>query len=170
VVRACRIAGCDTLLGEEVAGDLCAVHRRFEPVTARCFGYERGCACRDCEARAYKCARKGCGEPRVADSIFCRGHHACALSTSCDNLPAIADEGAAVVDESRWCKYIEGYCSRLPHPERVPVIRPGMRAEEVIEQAMEAAWVALAESDALDPVTVAACKRLRDLERKAVRS
>ena len=36
---------------------------------------------------------------------------------------------------------------------------------DVLREALEAAWVALAEDSTLDPVTVAVCKRLRDLER-----
>lgn len=39
------------------------------------------------------------------------------------------------------------------------------RVQVILAEATEQAWQALAESPGLDPMTVAVCKRLRDMER-----
>jgi hypothetical protein len=86
-----------------------------------------------------KCARKGCGLLKVDGGQFCHGHALCASAVSCDNLEAIQEAE--------------------PNPVNV---------EEVMGDAIEFAWASLADDDRLDPATVAACKRLRDLERRVL--
>ena len=89
--------------------------------------------------RSGECARKGCDRPRGVNTIWCRVHATCDASVSCDNLPAIPVETEQPNDQ-------------------------GAHLDDVMADALEAGWVALADDHRLDPMTVAACKRLRDLE------
>lgn len=132
-VRECSVTGCDTILGSDVADDVCAVHRRIrDGQPPACVGFEQGCACLVCIAKSRKCARKGCANEHLQGSIWCSGHAACDASVSCDELPAVRAELAYL--------------------------------DEIMRVVYEDAWRGLAEHHAFDPVTVAICKQLRDLE------
>jgi len=152
-VRTCTAIGCDTVLGDDVPYDKCAICRR-EPIAGADFDGDYF----GNEEEANKCARKGCDRPSVEGDIWCSGHRRCAASASCDNLPAVPAEspGLRCVNGcAAWACAPHGLCAQCA---RVCL------QQDVLAHPLEVAWQTLAEDETLDPRTIAACKRLRDME------
>jgi hypothetical protein len=182
-IRVCVVPGCDCVLGDDVEGDRCGMHR------------------------GRKCARKGCDRDQLGGSIWCQAHAACAASVSCDSVSAVEDPANELGRECNCCHVGQpcSCCSLHAIPEEAeqpndkqPFASPvGSRADveptpwhaetlckkhdeykpcrgceleaadtagPAIAGAMEVAWAALADDPNLDPRTVATCKRLRDME------
>jgi hypothetical protein len=154
-VRTCTAIGCDTVLGDDVPYDKCAICRR-EPIAGADFdGDNFG---NEESEREVKCARKGCWRDRVYGSLFCSGHRQCSASASCDNLPAVPAESPelrCVNGCAAWACAPHGLCAQCA---RVCL------QKDVLAHPLEVAWQTLAEDETLDPRTIAACKRLRDME------
>jgi hypothetical protein len=146
------------VLGDDVPYDKCAICRR-EPIAGADFdGDNFG---NEESEHEVKCARKGCWRDRVYGSLFCSGHRASAAAASCDNLPAVPIDGVTLAPLK--CRNgCAGYAI-APHGLCATCARNCLQTD-VLAGAMEAAWQSLAEDDRFDPKTVAACKRLRDME------
>lgn len=131
-----------------------------------------------------KCARQGCTRDRSFGSVWCSGHGAAAAaagdggaSMTCDNLPRFDPAGECAEDAEQPSDNparmeAECNCCHANQPcECCEVHWPRVAGQgkqiprELLSDAFELQWQALADESGLDPVTVAKCKQLRDVER-----
>jgi hypothetical protein len=170
--RVCKAFECTAILGEGVESDLCAVHRRMARGAYEATGMLGRDVLDAMMGAPGKCARKGCERDRVTGSVWCAAHAACDASVSCDNLPVV---GAPEMDDECSCVDDDGHGAKLPpegcavhggQEEAAAVAFDEMDewAQRLMAEAYEFAWQAIAEDSNNDPVTVARCKRVHDMQ------
>jgi hypothetical protein len=164
-VRVCKAFECATILGEGVESELCAIHRR----AARDAYDASGMLGRDVldalMGAPGKCARKGCDRERELGSVWCSSHARVAATVgatdlSCDNLPAV--ECTCIDDDDHGRRVMADCPVHGGTPPESKVTDAWVRG--LMMEAYEFAWQKMADDPENDPVTVARCKRIHDLQ------
>jgi hypothetical protein len=159
-IRVCEYPQCTCLLGAEVEGAFCSIHKQaIADERARLNGLM---------VNPERCARKGCDRDRVKGSIWCSGHATCDASVTCDGVPAVGGKDFAGNHEG-------GDYEAIPEdPEQPNDKQPpspsveGERMRRLVLAMYELGWEMLAEDTANDPLTVARCKQVCDLELRSL--